>query len=90
MRDPFRVICGTSAGAINAVALAGGDSGCGITCSRLEQIWLSLRVEDIYRADILGMSRWMAGFARAIVVVTAQDPFRCWTIVRCGHCWMST
>lgn len=71
---PFRVICGTSAGAINAASLAShaGDFRGGAL--RLAHIWGGLRTAQVYRADlrgVLGTSlRWLGalfitGFARS-------------------------
>jgi len=71
---PFKVICGTSAGAINAASLAShaGDFQCGV--ARLARIWGNLHTKDVYRSDflsVLGNSfRWLGalfvtGFARS-------------------------
>jgi len=71
---PFKVICGTSAGAINAASLAShaNDFQCGVT--RLARIWGNLRTRDVYRSDFLSVAgnslRWLGalfvtGFARS-------------------------
>lgn len=49
--NPFRVICGTSAGAINAAALAVYARRFRQGVRRLELVWNTLRVEHIFRAD---------------------------------------
>lgn len=49
--NPFPVISGTSAGAINAVGLAAGARHFRRTTAYLAQMWKSLHVEDVYRAD---------------------------------------
>jgi NTE family protein len=49
--SPFRIVCGTSAGAINAAALAAGARHFGLASTTLCKTWAALRVEDIYRAD---------------------------------------
>ncbi|WP_227519930.1 patatin-like phospholipase family protein [Mangrovitalea sediminis] len=74
LNDPFRVICGTSAGAINAVALAGGDDIFRHNVGHLERLWARLKIEDIYRADVFGMSRWMTGFVRGILQGQGDEP----------------
>jgi NTE family protein len=72
-RQPFRVICGTSAGAINAATLAAhADSfRCGV--ARLLQWWRSVEVSDVYRADLGSVAfhgmRWLAS-----VLVGAAGP----------------
>jgi NTE family protein len=53
--SPFSVICGTSAGAINAASLASGAQDFRAAASVLCALWSKLRVEDIYCADALHM-----------------------------------
>lgn len=64
---PFPVICGTSAGAINAVALAGGQGRFRHNVDFLEQLWSHLEIADIYVANPVGMARRMTGFAGGIL-----------------------
>lgn len=60
--NPFPILCGTSAGAINAVALAvfAADFDAGVR--RLAHIWRNFHVGQIYRADTLAIAgsalRW--------------------------------
>jgi len=49
--NPFPVICGTSAGAINAVVLASHAHEFITGVERLEHFWRSMRCERIYRTD---------------------------------------
>lgn len=62
---PFPVLCGTSAGAINAVTLAvhADDFRCGV--ARLTRWWRRIRADDVYRTDLASLSRhgmrWLAG-----------------------------
>jgi len=49
--NPFPVICGTSAGAINAVVLASHAHEFGIGIDRLEHFWSSMFCARIYRTD---------------------------------------
>ena len=62
--NPFPILCGTSAGAINAVALAvfAADFDAGVR--RLAHIWRNFHVGQIYRADTLAIAgsalRWGA------------------------------
>lgn len=64
-RSPFSIICGTSAGALNAVTLAVNAHHFRSGVLRLLNIWKNSRVEDIYRSDPLGVFnnsvRWIAG-----------------------------
>jgi len=63
--NPFPIICGTSAGAFNAVTLAVYAQGFRLGVQYLEKMWKSFSAHDIYRADFLGVFintvRWLAG-----------------------------
>ena len=65
-RNPFRIICGTSAGAINAASLASNVDRFDRAVSRLARTWGNLHVGQVYRADLLGtariLSRCLAAF----------------------------
>lgn len=62
--NPFPVICGTSAGAINASALACGADDVGSTLARMHAVWANFHAEQVYRADALGVmrtgARWLS------------------------------
>ncbi|GAB1232256.1 patatin-like phospholipase family protein [Ferrigenium sp. UT5] len=64
-RLPFDVVCGTSAGALNAVTLAVNARHFRKGVRYLLNIWNNARVTDIYRADTLGVLdnsvRWLLG-----------------------------
>ncbi len=55
--NPFPILCGTSAGAINAVALASREESFAQACLWLEQLWRRLQVDDVYRSDWGGIAR---------------------------------
>ncbi|RLQ23601.1 patatin-like phospholipase family protein [Seongchinamella sediminis] len=48
--NPFSIITGTSAGAINAVALGASANNFRLAVKKVEYIWSNLRVEQVYRA----------------------------------------
>ena len=56
-RSPFGVICGTSAGAINAAALACNADQFDATVEGLVQVWRQLRTAQVYRSDSLRVVR---------------------------------
>ena len=56
-RNPYDIICGTSAGAINATALACHADNFGEGLEKLVQVWEHFTVEQVYRADSLGVMR---------------------------------
>lgn len=54
---PFPVICGTSAGAINAAGLAMSATHFSTGVQQLEAVWGSLHVDQVHRADLPGVIR---------------------------------
>ena len=70
--NPFPVITGTSAGAINAAALACGADDFDGAVRRIAQVWRQMRTQQIYRADSLAMldaaARWrlVLGFGQLV------------------------
>ena len=61
--NPFPIISGTSAGAINAVALAADAVNFRRAVLRLQAVWKNFHAEQVYRADPLGVlansARWI-------------------------------
>jgi NTE family protein len=64
--NPFPIICGTSAGAVNAGSLACHADDFGKAVERLLNVWRNFTPHHVYRADWLGATRnnlrWMEGF----------------------------
>ena len=58
--QPFPVICGTSAGAINAALLASNADSFRRGVARLVRWWRDIRVTDVYRADLFTLARHAA------------------------------
>jgi NTE family protein len=62
--NPFPIISGTSAGAINAAALAAYAGHFQQAVRRLEWVWANFHVHQVFRADAAGMvanwARWWA------------------------------
>ncbi|UJP06162.1 MAG: patatin-like phospholipase family protein [Nitrosomonas sp.] len=56
-QNPFPVICGTSAGAINAASIAVSAKNFAEGVERLETVWSHFRVNHIYRSDLGGVAR---------------------------------
>ena len=63
-RNPFDIICGTSAGAINATALACRADNFGEGVQTLLDVWENFSVEQVYHADSIGVlrsgARWLS------------------------------
>lgn len=62
--NPFQVICGTSAGALNATALACGAHAYSQTLQQLVSVWSQFHVGQVYRAEfsdmVLSGARWLS------------------------------
>jgi NTE family protein len=64
--NPFAIICGTSAGAVNAGALAVHADDFGKAVDNLLGVWRNFEPRHVYRADFTGATanslRWLASF----------------------------
>lgn len=62
-RNPFPVLCGTSAGAINAAALACHAQNFCAAVDNLADVWRNFCAEQVFRSDLLGIAatgaRWI-------------------------------
>ncbi len=62
--NPFAVICGTSAGAINAAALACGADRFDQAVSELVSVWENFHIPQVYKTELSDMltsgARWLA------------------------------
>ncbi len=62
--NPFRVISGTSAGAVNSVVLASREQHLRSAVAELEQVWGHFRCHHVYKSDHLTMLKsslhWLA------------------------------
>lgn len=63
-RNPFAIVCGTSAGAINATGLACRADDFAEAVARLCETWNGIAVRQVYRADSLAVlrsgARWLS------------------------------
>ncbi len=55
--NPFPIITGTSAGAINAAVLACGADDFDDSVRRVVEVWKNIHADQVYRADMLSMLR---------------------------------
>lgn len=64
---PFKILCGTSAGAINAAALACAGRNYYQSTDRILRVWENFHSEQVFRADSLGMirtgARWLSALS---------------------------
>jgi NTE family protein len=64
--NPFNIVCGTSAGAINAVSLASNIDRFDFAVRQLARAWGNLHVGHVYRADVPGTARTFFRCLRAL------------------------
>jgi NTE family protein len=72
--NPFPIVCGTSAGAINAAALGIGADDFTSAVGRLIAVWEGFRVHQVYRADWPGIIRTGARWVSALMLFTRTNP----------------
>lgn len=69
---PFDILCGTSAGAINAAALAARHEDFGAAVDALLEVWRKFRPSDVYRTDVRGAlgnaAHWVTCLAMGWIV----------------------
>ena len=93
--NPFPIITGTSAGAINAAALACGADDFDRTVRRIARVWRQFHAHQVYGADSLSVmrsgARWLTlvslGWAGLWRAGAACARARCWTTRRSKNCW---
>jgi NTE family protein len=66
--NPYDIIAGTSAGAINGVALASYAENHRIGIRHLERIWNSFTPEQIYRTDFKGITSTLLKLVRTTLI----------------------
>ncbi len=54
--NPFPIIGGASAGAINGSALAAGSDNFALVTTRLAELWASLKPSDVFRCDLMSQA----------------------------------
>ncbi|MEJ8823392.1 patatin-like phospholipase family protein [Variovorax humicola] len=78
--NPFPIIAGTSAGAINAAALACGADDFDTAVRRIAEVWREVKAEQVYKADTLALlgsgARWrlVLGLGRFVSTVLRIKP----------------
>ncbi|HUG77448.1 MAG TPA: patatin-like phospholipase family protein [Burkholderiales bacterium] len=72
--NPFPIVCGTSAGAINAATLAvfADDFTRGV--GNLLQVWENMRCEHIYRTDTWHIMKTGARWLAAMMLISRHNP----------------
>jgi len=74
VKNPFPIVCGTSAGAINAATLAVFADNFSRAVSNLLEVWEHMRCEHIYRTDALRIMKTGARWLGALMLVSRANP----------------
>lgn len=74
--NPFPILCGTSAGAINAASLAAHADDFDAGVSHLLDVWRNFHAHHVYRADAAGIGRSGARWLSALMFgwIVRQNP----------------
>jgi NTE family protein len=72
--NPFPIVCGTSAGAINAASLAAGADDFTRAVGRLLEFWEHMRCDLIYRTDAWNVLKSGARWLGALMLLSRRNP----------------
>ncbi|PCI63934.1 MAG: hypothetical protein COB38_13155, partial [Gammaproteobacteria bacterium] len=66
--NPYSIITGTSAGAINATVLASYAQNPTVGIRSLEKVWQSFSVDKVFRSDLLGMMKQVGRWGKSMFI----------------------
>jgi len=72
--NPFPIVCGTSAGAVNATSLAAQADDFSAAVDNLVQAWETMHCERIYRTDVAHVMRSGARWLASMMLLTRRNP----------------
>lgn len=73
-RNPFPILCGTSAGAINATTLAAYADNFTRAVGNLLEVWENMHVDHVYKADTASIVRGGARWLSALMLISRRNP----------------
>ena len=73
-KNPFPIVCGTSAGAINAATLAAYADDFNGSVERLLEQWESMRCSKVYRTDAWSIAKSGARWLSSMMLVSHRNP----------------
>jgi len=73
-KNPFPIVCGTSAGAINAATLAVYADNFTRAVGNLLEVWENMRCDQIYRTDAWHIMRSGARWLSAMMLMSRRNP----------------
>jgi NTE family protein len=74
VKNPFPIVCGTSAGAINAASLAVFADDFSRAVANLLEVWENMRCERVYRTDFVSIAKRGARWLLAMTLVSRGNP----------------
>jgi NTE family protein len=74
VKNPFPIVCGTSAGAINAATLAVFADNFSRGVANLLEVWENMHCQQIYRTDAWHIMRTGARWLAAMALVSRRNP----------------
>ena len=74
VKNPFPIVCGTSAGAINAATLAAYADDFSGSVERLLEQWENMRCSKVYRTDPWSIARSGARWLSSMMLVSRRNP----------------
>jgi len=74
VKNPFPILCGTSAGAINAVTLAVFADNFTRAVGNLLEVWENMHCDHVYRTDVASILRSGARWLASMMLVSRHNP----------------
>jgi NTE family protein len=73
-RNPFPILCGTSAGAVNAATLAVFADNFDTAVGNLLEVWENFHVHHVYRSDPVGVAKVGARWLASMMLISRSSP----------------
>jgi NTE family protein len=73
-RNPFSILCGTSAGAVNAATLAVFADNFDVAVGNLLEVWENIHARHVYRSDPIGVAKGGARWLAALTLISRSSP----------------
>jgi NTE family protein len=74
VKNPFPIVCGTSAGAINAVSIAVHADNFTRAVGNLLEVWENMHCDHVYRTDLVHILRSGARWLSAVMLLSRRNP----------------
>jgi len=74
VKNPFPIVCGTSAGAINAAALAVQADDFTRAVANLLEVWEHMRCDHVYRTDFPSIMKSGARWLASMMLISRGNP----------------